>query len=261
MTPLKLEQDFAAAVLDADAAVPGGLAGKSLASLTRRFGVYRNNVYASLIEVLQGRFPVTARLVGDEFFRAMARLYVEEAPPCSPVPLHYGAGFPEFVASFAPAEGVPYLADMAALEWARSAAYHAADAVPMPLEALEALAPAVEHAAHVRLLLHPSLHLVSSAYPIVTIFELHGQETEPAPVKLEGGGEDALILRPLMEVEVRRVPKGAVPFIRALQGGRPILDAHLGALAEAPEFDLAATLAGLMTSGAIVGVSTGRENA
>jgi hypothetical protein len=166
MTPLKLEQDFATAVLDADAAVPGGLAGKSLASLTRRFGVYRNNVYASLIEVLQGRFPVTARLVGDEFFRAMARLYVEQAPPCSPVLLHYGAGFPEFVASFAPAEGVPYLADMAALEWARSAAYHAADAVPMPVEAL---APAVEHAAHVRLLLHPSLHLVSSAYPIVTI--------------------------------------------------------------------------------------------
>ena len=52
---------------------------------SRRFGVYRNNVYASLIDVLAGRFPVVARLVGEEFFRAMARAYVEQsrrARPC-----------------------------------------------------------------------------------------------------------------------------------------------------------------------------------
>ncbi|WP_141701617.1 DNA-binding domain-containing protein, partial [Methyloceanibacter marginalis] len=79
-------------------------------SPSRRFAVYRNNVYASLIDVLGSRFPVSARLVGEEFFRAMARIYVAQTPPASPVLLHYGAEFADFVGTFPPASAVPYLA-------------------------------------------------------------------------------------------------------------------------------------------------------
>ena len=260
MTPPmpELEQEFAGAVWDANAEVPARLAGRSEASRTRRFGVYRNNVYLSLIEVLQGRFPVVARLVGEEFFRAMARLYVEQAPPRSAVLLHYGGDLPAFITSFAPADSVPYLADMAALEWARHAAYHAADATPLPLEAL---AGAVDDAADTVLELHPSLHLVSSAYPVVTIFELHGTEADPKPVRLQGGAEDALILRPHVEVETRRLPEGAVTFIRALRDGDTMLAAYAAAHTQAPAFDLASNLAGFMTSGAIIGVTQKRAPA
>ena len=100
----ELQQDFAAA----PARRRGRIAGRRLraspaACRTRRFGVYRNNVYSSLIDVLQARFPVVSRLVGEEFFRAMARVYVEQEPPRSAVLLRYGASFPDFVASFAPA--------------------------------------------------------------------------------------------------------------------------------------------------------------
>ncbi len=164
------QKAFAGAVLDAEAAVPTGLARKAEGAPSRRFGVYRNNVYAGLIDILAGRFPVVARLVGEEFFRAMARDYVEHEPPSSAVLLRYGAGFADFIAGFPPAATVPYLADMAALEWLRHSAYHAADAVPLPLQAL---ASAADHAADAVLALHPSLGVVRSSYPIVSIYELN----------------------------------------------------------------------------------------
>jgi len=246
-----LQREFAGAVLDTEAAVPAPLARKDGGAPSRRFGVYRNNVYASLIEVLSGRFPVVARLVGDDFFRAMARVYVERDPPRSAVLIRYGMGFPEFVARFAPAAAVPYLADVASLEWAWHTAYHAPDAAPLPLVEL---AGAVDRAEGAVLTLHPSLSVVSSYHPIVSIFELNAQGGDVPPTRLEAGGEDALVVRPRLDVEVRRLPEGGAPFVLALKGGRSIGEACATALCEAPGFDLEANLARLIGSGAIVGI-------
>jgi hypothetical protein len=251
MKPLAdLQGEFAGAVLDPEAAVPAPLSRKAGASPSRRFGVYRNNVYASLIEVLAGRFPVVARLVGDEFFRAMARAYVEREPPRSAVLIRYGVSFPNFIAGFAPAASVPYLGDMASLEWAWHAAYHAPDAAPLPLAEL---AGAIDHAEDAVLTLHPSLSVVRSPYPIVSIFELNTQAGDVPPTRIEGG-EDALVVRPRLEVELRLLPKGGASFILALKEEKSIGEAAAIAFGQHPIFDVEANLAGLMAGGAIIGV-------
>jgi hypothetical protein len=243
--------DFARAAFDTDASIPVALARKSGGTPIRRFAVYRNNVYASLIDVLAGRFPMVARLVGTEFFRAMARNYVEHEPPRSPVLLGYGRGFVDFIAGFPPAAAVPYLADVARLEWAWHRAYHAADAAPLSTAELGQIA---DGAAEATLTLHPSLRVVRSPYPVVTIWQLAAREGEDEPARLPAGGEDALVARPRLDVEVRRLPEGGAAFVVALQDGATVAEASTRALDEAPSFDLAANLAGLMTSGAIVGV-------
>lgn len=242
---------FARAVLNPDAAVPNALAQKAGAAPSRRFGVYRNNVYSSLIELLAARFQVTARLVGEEFFRAMARVYVQREPPRSPVLLRYGASFPDFIAGFPPAEPVPYLADVARLEWARHMAYHAADAEALSLEALQMALDNVDRAT---LRLHPSLSIVRSAYPVVTIWQLAMREGEEEPVRLPADGEDALVVRPKLAIEVHRLPEGGADFILALQRGANLHDAAVVAMAAAPDIDLEANLAGLMLSRTIVGI-------
>ena len=247
----ELQREFAGAVLDPGAAVPAPLARKAGVSPSRRFGVYRNNVYASLIDVLAGRFPVVARLVGDEFFRAMARAYVGREPPRAAVLIRYGVSFPDFIAGFAPAASVPYLADMASLEWAWHAAYHAPDAAPLPLAEL---AGAVDHAADAVLTLHPSLSVVRSLYPIVSIFELNTQTGDVPPTRLEGG-EDALVLRPRLEVELRLLPEGGASFLLALKEEKSIGEAAAIAFGQASGFDLEANLAGLIAGGAIIGVT------
>ncbi len=248
-----LQCAFAGAVLDAEAPVPGMLTRKAGGVPSRRFAVYRNNVYAGRIDALAGRFPVVARLVGEEFFRATARYYVEREPPASAVLIRYGASFPEFIGSFPPAASIPYISGIAALEWAWHSAYHAADAVPLPLHEL---ARAADHAEDAVLSLHPSLSIVRSPYPIVSIYELNLHSGDVPPTKVSGA-EDALIARLGLKVEIRRLPAGGAAFVLALKDGGRIGEAATAALREAPEFDLEANLARLMASGAIVGLRSG----
>lgn len=248
----ELEGLFARAVLDPDAATPRALARKTGTAPARRFAVYRNNVYASLIDVLASRFPVSTRLVGEEFFRAMARAYVQKEPPRSPVLLRYGASFADFITVFPAAAPVPYLADVARLEWAWHEAYHAADAEPLSLAAFKGVA---DHAERATFALHPSLTVVRSPYPVVTIWQLAMRGGEDEPARLPAEGEDALVLRFKLEVEVRRLPQGGAAFVLALKKGASLQDAAGSAMVEAPEFDLAGNLAGLMARGAIVGVA------
>ena len=108
--------DFAAALLDPEAALPAGLVVWNGSDPAHRFAVYRNNVTSALSDVLADSFPVTQQLVGEEFFRAMARVFLRRSPPSSPMLSAYGEGFPAFVEDFAPARAVPYLADVARLE-------------------------------------------------------------------------------------------------------------------------------------------------
>ncbi len=125
------ERHFADALLNADHPIPCGITAHNATVPTRRFAVYRNNVVVGLAKVLKSRFPVVWKIVGEEFFTAMALVFVKEQPPRSPLLATYGDEFPAFIAAFGPARELPYLADVARLEAARTRAYHAADATPV----------------------------------------------------------------------------------------------------------------------------------
>ena len=122
---------FATALLDVQLPCPDGLCSANGADPASRFAVYRNNVQSSLINALADSYPVVMQLVGVEFFRAMAAIFVQTQPPHSPLMSCYGEGFVDFIAGFEPAASVPYLADVARLEGLRTRAYHAADASPI----------------------------------------------------------------------------------------------------------------------------------
>lgn len=241
---------FAAAICDAENAVPDQITSHAAARPAKRFNVYRNNIHASLIGVLEGRFPAVSRLVGTEFFAAMARVYINEHPPRSAILMEYGETFAEFLESFEPVSDVPYLPDVARIEWAWSFAYYAADAEPVDPEELQALAP--DAIGDIAFALHPSLSIVCSRFPAVTIWEANIGEQEPAPIDAGAGGEDAMILRPHSDVEVRRLPAGGASFIKVLQAGKSLAGAVVVAEQSAPGFDVQANLAGLFASGAIV---------
>lgn len=247
-----IQARFARAVLDPERPVPAGVAGPLRARPVKRFSVYRNNVYAGLIGMLRGRFPVVERLVGETFFSATARAYVEVCPPESPVLMRYGATFADFLDGFAPVADVPYLGDVARLEWARHAAYHAADATPLDPGALEDIPP--ETAESLRFAPHPSARLVRSRYPIVTIWSANRECGGPKALDAGSGGEEALIARPGLTVEVRRLPEGGAAFIAALMAGDTLGEAAAAGASDSGEFDLRANLAGLIRSGAIADI-------
>ncbi|MEM7566244.1 MAG: DNA-binding domain-containing protein [Pseudomonadota bacterium] len=245
---------FSAAIRDPAASVPPGIRAsraRPQAPADKRFAVYRNNVVVSLVDALASRFPASQALVGEAFFRAMARAFVLQAPPRSRIMTTYGDALPDFIRGFAPAAALPYLADVAALEASLAHAYHAADAEPVGLEALAALAPDALGA--VRLTLHPSVRLVASPFPIVTIREQNVGGAEADDTIDMTQGESALVVRPQFDVAIHCLPPGADRFASALGDGETLGTAAERAASE-PGFDLGRTLAALFTAGAIADI-------
>ena len=224
------QRAFARALLDPASAVPAGIVGPDGLPADKRFAVYRNNVVVGLIEALQANYPATCRIVGEEFFRAMARYYIIKEPPRSPILLDYGAGFPDFIEQFEPARSLPYLPDVARIERTWTEAYHAAEA--HALDADHFATVSADQIPCLRFELHPSLRIVRSPYPALTIWRMNVADGTPAPVDLKAGGEDALILRPGADVEVRSLPPGGVEFITDLAAGLSLSDATKAALNE-----------------------------
>jgi len=245
-----LQTEFATALLDPDRPVPQALTSHTARQPQKRFAVYRNNVVVGLVNALRTRFPATQRIVGEDFFFAMARVFVTTQPPRSKILSEYGDDLPDFIAGFAPAADLPYLPDVARLEAARTRAYHAADAEPVPPSALASIDPGT--IGGLRVNLHPSLQIVRSHYPIVTIWAMNAGEAELGPVDLDDA-QDALVLRPHFEVLVRQLPRGGAAFLLGLSAGAPLAEAACAALNDDGAFDLTANLAGLIGSGAITG--------
>ncbi|WP_346283109.1 DNA-binding domain-containing protein [Burkholderia cenocepacia] len=243
-------EEFAAALLDPGRAMPQGLVGPDGEPSARRFSVYRNNVFVGLTDALRAGFPCVVRLVGDEFFAAMARIFAAARPPSSPVLLHYGAEFPDFIASFPPAESIPYLADVARIERATTEAHHEREAVPLTPSAFADVPP--DQAALLRFRLHPSVRLVRSPLPAFTIWRMNVADGTPAPVDLSET-QDTMVLRPDAEVDVRQVLAASYDFVAALSQGLTLSEAMETAIAIDGDFDLSENLRELIQMGAFVG--------
>ncbi|MEX1994730.1 MAG: DNA-binding domain-containing protein [Steroidobacteraceae bacterium] len=254
----EIQDEFVAALRDPGRPAPPDVLGPDRRPDARRFAVYRNNVVHGLVNALEARFPVTSRLVGTQFFRAMARAFVGFQLPRTPLLMNYGDEFPRFIADFAPAREVPYLADLARLERAWSQSFHAAEAIPLTVETL-ALRSSLD-LAQCRLRLHPSLRLVRSPHPIATIWSSHqsaGEVTPPAAWE----AEDVLVVRPHAEVRLHLLPHSGCEFVLALAAGNPVQDAAEAALAHDAEFDVGHHLVGLAGLGAIVSLEPAAEPA
>lgn len=246
--PLPDQAAFRTALLDAAQPYPQGVQDASGRPAQKRFDVYRNNVAVSLTEALETAFPALRALVGDDFFRAMAGVFLRAHPPSSPVMMFYGAQMPEFLRGFPPAAGLAYLPDIAQLELALRRAYHAADATPLAPEALQALDP--DALAGARISLVPAAILVTSAHPL---YDIYRAATRPDTPKPRAEAQSVLVTRPDLDPQLDPLAPASARLIAALRAGTP-----LGAAAEAagPDLDLGAALHLLLARQALHSVTT-----
>ncbi|MEO0809239.1 MAG: DNA-binding domain-containing protein [Pseudomonadota bacterium] len=253
-----IQDAFVVALRNPKLPPPTAVASVPAAPSGKRFNVYRNNVAVSLTEALAAGYPVVKQLVGEEFFAGMARVYVSEHLPTSPVMLQYGTDFPEFIETFAPAASVPFLADVARVEQARHAAYHAEDRDAIGIEHLHDIA--CDELEAVQLLLHPSLNLLASRWPVISIWHIHQTQDDPAAEmqKLSPEAETALIVRPRWDIDVRLIPDAAFRFFSALQAGEALGTAAESIL-ETEAADVGHMLQLLFVTGSVVGLSGGNN--
>jgi hypothetical protein len=249
---------FAAALLDPALPCPAFLRAWNGADATRRFSVHRNNVVGSLVDALADTFPVVQALVGTEFFRAMAALFVRAQPPRSPLMHRYGGALAAFIDGFAPARALPYLADVARLEFARVQACHAADAQPLSVQRAGTVLASGADLAALRPVLHPALRWLRFAHPAVSLWAAHQGEGALEDVDL-AQAECALVLRPALDVLVVRCDAGTLAFVERAHAGGDLADCTAAGAAH-PGFFLSATLALLLQHGALSGLSFPEEN-
>lgn len=247
---------FAYALLNPEFPCPNGLTTWNGSDPEFRFAIYRNNVMVSLIDALADTYPVVQTLVGEEFFRAMARVFAQTNPPRSKIMACYGRDFADFIASFPPAASVPYLADVARLEMTRVMAYHAADVASIHTEALQAALSDPEQLLSLRLVLNPSVHVIDSTFAILAIWTAHQDETSMPSVDPDLS-QSVLVYRTGLDVNALELAAGTSAFVSALLTGHFLIDAAQAASMMDREFDLTNALTLLLRLQLITHLNTG----
>lgn len=214
-----------------------------------RFNIYRNNYYVAVINVLKERFPVTERIVGEDFFKATAREFVQHTPPIGQSNLGYGREFPKFLESFSPVADLPYLPDVARLEWARFESAISAEMPTVSSQDFNALDPA--HAGRVQLNLHPSLRTVASDHPVYDIWRTNHEDDEVQSLADVQAGQAVLVARSQIGIEVHEIPIAAITFVEGLRAELSLGDAFEQVSDQLSPQDFSNTLAALLAVGAV----------
>jgi len=250
----EFQRGFARALVAPD---PSLDAPPEIAELARQpgFAVYRNTVMKGCIDALQANYPSTARLVGEEWFRAAAAaIYARANLPCRPMLADYGEGFADFLAAFEPAVELPYLAGVARLDRFWTEAHLARDEEPVSAASIANRSP--DELA--RTVLRPHAAARWAWFESAPIFSLWRRNRELADdlADIEWRSEGALLVRHRDAVRWMSLSRGGCAFLAACAAGETLGSAAAAALAADPDIDLSTFMATLLEAGAFGNVAT-----
>ena len=256
-----LQEDFAQVLaIGADAECAADLFHGTPDSIKARLAVYRGNVLANTGGALTSTYPVTVKIVGKDFFEGLSREYLRRHPSGSGDLNVYGSEFAEFVAHFPHTQDLPYLPDVARLEWLVHRAYYAKESrlfapsvlAKIPQDAWESL-----HAT-----LAPGCSLLESQWPIVRIWQVHQDDyAGEFKVDLDAGPERALIYRAGFRVKVNAISAGGHRFLESVRAGHCIAAALDRAIAAESGLNFSEQLREWVATGIIVDLKPKQENA
>jgi hypothetical protein len=228
----------------------------SNATSDARLQLYRNTVFSNIINSLKNIHPVICKLVGEKFFTYTATAFIRSTPPSSGNLDAYGKNFSNFLTTFPDALTYPYLPDVAKLEWACHAAYHAEDNAPLDSTALSQITP--DRLGNLVFTLNPSLSLIASPFPLYRIWEINqpGYQGE-MEIDLESGASYCQIIRRFdFSITITPITQAMFYFLSSLQGGKTLYEAYeTGNLYDAG-FDVGEALYEAITGDVFTGIKS-----
>jgi hypothetical protein len=239
---------FRAVVAGESAAAASHIVEDALAP-AERLDVYRNNFFGSLTNALRLSFPAVHRLVGEEFFDALAQAFIATEPPQSAYLNAYGEGFADYIAEFPAAASLPYLPDVARLESAVNRALHAPDVQSLNLEEFAAIADVAPE--HLVLTPNPSIGLLRFDSPIEEIWRavLAQDDESLGSIDLGAGPQYLMVERSAAGVQVSRLKEAEWRFTAALCAG----ESFAAAAEAASDLHISPILAGHVAAGRFTG--------
>ena len=207
----------------------------TLFSPSENISIYRNNILSNLIQTLQDIYKMIAILVGEEFFRDTAKKYIHQYPSLSGNLHDYGEYFSDFLAEYAPVNHLPYLAEVAAFEWASHMLHFASDASSLDIKLLESVTPDQVHQLHFTL--HPASSLIRFHYPILRIIDLCKGEIDE-DINIDEGGINLLLIRRELEMMLVPLSHAEFTFLCALNNNETLGKAMDETILSYPDFKL-----------------------
>jgi len=254
----ELQQRFADALCAPEGAMPEfGIAGDAPAA--ERMDIYRRAIFANYRKALAATYPATQRILGESAFAEIVDAYVRAQPSLSGDLNDYGETFGAFLGQHPAAAALPYLPDVARLEWAIDEVNRAADDAIDPERVLEALATvAPERLPGLSLRLAARCRLIASAHPILRIWQANASDFgEESRAATDGGGDALAVRRDPDGIVVERLPAGDFAWLAALADGATLARAIDAAGEADPAFDLGRSLHAQIGNGTIAAIVDG----
>jgi len=222
MPPLRdIQEAFHAAIFQNDTRLNNQITERNGLSGETRLNIYRSSVLGIQTDALAAVYPVIQQLVGEPFFRTIGRDYLRKHPSPSGDLHELGAQMPGFLARLAAVSELPYLADVAHLEWAWHRVFHAANDTDMDLQALANI-PADEQA-EIIFSLRNGARLLESDYPVHRIWEVNQKEyANNETIDLAEGGVHLLIWRNGFELRIDPLEEAESQFLHGIKEGLPL---------------------------------------
>ena len=186
-----------------------------------RIWIYQNNVFAVLQEYLSGVFEATVGLVGADFFKQMAQVFIQKNPPGAGNIHTYGHNFADIVGEVSGLQGLPYIGDVIDYEWALHKAYYdhlgqQIDPNEIPQDELLVMPIA----------LNDSASLIESRYPI---YEIHRQSLpdfdQKVDIKINQSRDNILVCKLVTRVESKIISDDEMRFLQEIKKSSNLLQA------------------------------------
>jgi len=204
----ELQRSFAAALHDP--------AARCAVEPAANLEIYRNTARFNFRHALAQTFPVLVKRVGADYFQQLAHHYRARFPSRSG-DLHWvGRDFAAFLEAHLAGGEYAWLADLARIEWARSEVSVANELPAADAAVLATFAP--EQLECLVFSLQPALRLVSSSYPVFSVWLANQAENAP-PVDQYVGAEVGMIRQHANMVEVTTLPADLFSYLSAVAGG------------------------------------------
>lgn len=220
-----------------------------------RMAVYVSGYQERFREALAEVYEAAEHIVGAPAFRELATAYAAAYPSHDANLTLVGRSLSQFLSWYPLTKQLPFLPDLARLEWAVCESFHAFDQAPMDAARLTELP--LEAWERARLVFQPSVRLVASEWPILDLWQARLTSRDEVSVELAGRAQHVLVSRRGVQVRCELIDEQQHTLLDRLLAGQTIGDALTVCAADPSDAPpLGEWLMGWARAGLIVDVSS-----
>lgn len=177
-----------------------------------RLQIYQNNFREPLAQSLLEVFPIVSAFVGEVFTRTALRHFIKWEPPIEPCLSNYGKTLGVFLKSYAPADSVPYLSDLADLEWAIHELQHVAEKVAVDDPGLA---------------FKTNFVFIESRFPLLNLWMVGNGQLRAEAVHIDQGGQFVCIALSEMRVQLFALSEKEKMAVTDFKNGKVVGDTEV----------------------------------